>query len=854
MLSRRRISCIRFRRGVAGILVGAVSRSMANRGPVPPPHRARVILAAAVAARLILLATFLAMWSGIAALADEPSPSALPTRDTWGEVGILDMPSARVADDAQISATIGLMENTQRYNFDFQVTPWFEATFRYGHISSPNGFFDYHRNLGLKFHLLDESEYLPDVAIGARDIIGTGRQGAEYLVATKNIYDVDMTVGLGWGRLSSVDAFPNPFATIFPSFATRAVSPPTGGTLAYGQLFHGPSMGIFGGINWRTPIEGLNFLAEYSSDKYVIEAQEFIIRPRTPVNVGLSYAVLSDLRIMAGWFYGTSYGVTISYTKDPTRSSFPVRIGPTIPPPRVRTDQQQAQALSDLVTRSGQRAEYPVVSAVSPSEVALSEALMSETRGVKDIAVDGKTLLVDATYFEPADEQCKNYAVITAASGVAIDSIALTNSADTSGDVSICSVADVRSERIAEERGPQNERQIRDDIAAQQLQVDALTFGPNEIWLYYRNDRYRTETEAAGRAVKVLMQDAPPEVEIFHLLLVKHGIAMREFRVIRSAVERTAVAGGATRELGGAVELLLPPVNQDFLNEELAKEEPRFSWSLVPGLKQSFFDPRSPIQVQVLARAVADVEFAPGLDVLGEYDLNIYNNFDTKTPSASVLPHVRSDASKYFRFGASGISVLEGIYRTRLARDVYSEVRIGYLEDMFAGFGGQILWRPDGERLAFGVDLYQVWQRDFDRLFGLQHYNILTGHFSIYYNSPWHDLNFNIHAGRYLAGDYGATIEITRSFDTGVEIGAFATFTNVPFAKFGEGSFDKGFILRIPLEWTLPFYTQSEHYSILHSLARDGGQRLYNDDPLYQETRSSSYGEIEPHIDEITDP
>ena len=37
-------------------------------------------------------------------------------------------------------------------------------------------------------------------------------------------------------------------------------------------------------------------------------------------------------------------------------------------------------------------------------------------------------------------------------------------------------------------------------------------------------------------------------------------------------------------------------------------------------------------------------------------------------------------------------------------------------------------------------------------------------------------------------------------FSTGVEIGAFVTKTNVSAAQFGEGSFDKGIIIRIPLE------------------------------------------------------
>ena len=63
------------------------------------------------------------------------------------------------------------------------------------------------------------------------------------------------------------------------------------------------------------------------------------------------------------------------------------------------------------------------------------------------------------------------------------------------------------------------------------------------------------------------------------------------------------------------------------------------------------------------------------------------------------------------------------------------------------------------------------------------------GHISFYYDAGMFDLEIN--AGRYLAGDWGATTTISRVFGNGWEVGG-ATFTDVPFETFGEGSFDKG--------------------------------------------------------------
>ena len=105
-------------------------------------------------------------------------------------------------------------------------------------------------------------------------------------------------------------------------------------------------------------------------------------------------------------------------------------------------------------------------------------------------------------------------------------------------------------------------------------------------------------------------------------------------------------------------------------------------------------------------------------------------------------------------------------------------------------------------------------------------------------------MDVNVQGGLYLAGDYGATFEITRKFDSGVEIGAYATLTDVPFDEFGEGSFDKGLIIRVPFGWIAPFNTKYETSTYLSSLVRDGGQRLYDVNPLWDSLRETSEPEI----------
>ncbi len=93
-----------------------------------------------------------------------------------------------------------------------------------------------------------------------------------------------------------------------------------------------------------------------------------------------------------------------------------------------------------------------------------------------------------------------------------------------------------------------------------------------------------------------------------------------------------------------------------------------------------------------------------------------------------------------------------------------------------------------------------------------------------------------LRAGRYLAGDWGATVEIGRRFASGIEVGGFATVTDVPFRTFGEGSFDRGIYLRVPLE-LFGIATRNVATALVRGVQRDGGQRLAVDNPLWEVTR-----------------
>jgi len=79
-------------------------------------------------------------------------------------------------------------------------------------------------------------------------------------------------------------------------------------------------------------------------------------------------------------------------------------------------------------------------------------------------------------------------------------------------------------------------------------------------------------------------------------------------------------------------------------------------------------------------------------------------------------------------------------------------------------------------------------------------------------------------------------LAVTRAFDNGASIGAYATKTDVSSTEFGEGSFDKGIFVSIPFDFMLPRSTRARANFAWTPLYRDGGARLSRSYGLYQMT------------------
>ena len=117
-------------------------------------------------------------------------------------------------------------------------------------------------------------------------------------------------------------------------------------------------------------------------------------------------------------------------------------------------------------------------------------------------------------------------------------------------------------------------------------------------------------------------------------------------------------------------------------------------------------------------------------------------------------------------------------------------------------------------------------------MFDLLDYETVIGHLSFYYDAG-RMFEVEVNAGRYLAGDWGATTTISRKFGSGWEVGGYATLTDVPFSTFGEGSFDKAIYVSLPIDWIVSSPNKTKRRLTLRPITRDGGANLASARSLY---------------------
>ncbi len=225
----------------------------------------------------------------------------------WGGSGLLETPNARVLDDGDMRFGYSHADPYNQLVLNLGVLPRVEFNLRYTEINDiPSGlgsdYGDYKdKAFDVKLQLVKESRRFPAIAVGLQDFHGTELFRAQYLTISRQIYPLDVTIGLGRERLKG-----------------------------QAELPFWDEVGLFGGLEWAIT-NRFSAMVEYSPVEY--EKDPSPIRTTdegaaSPWNFGLKAKITSGLSLGLSYQRGDTVGLMAHWTFSMGKPILPKRPDP----------------------------------------------------------------------------------------------------------------------------------------------------------------------------------------------------------------------------------------------------------------------------------------------------------------------------------------------------------------------------------------------------------------------------------------------------------------------------------------------------------------------------------------------
>ncbi|QBL09773.1 YjbH domain-containing protein [Rheinheimera sp. D18] len=655
-----------------------------------------------------------------------------------GGVGLIQTPTARMAQAGDLSINYTDNQEYRLWSVSIQLFDWMESTVRYTDVrnrlySDDPGFSGTQtykdKGIDVKFRLLQEGMYLPQVSVGVRDFGGTGLFESEFISVSKKWHNFDFHLGMGWGYLGTSANTSNPFCELKDSFCQRPQGyGGRGGKIDYDKFFKGPAS-LFGGIEYQTPWQPLRLKLEYEGNNYQNDFAGALVQDSN-WNFGAVYR-WGDFNFDVNYQRGNTFGFGVHYAMN-LHNATQVKIKPA---PRVIP---QVLNRSEITDRS-----------------ALATALLYEAGFV--------------------------------------------------------------------------------------LQTSYMS--DDEFVIYGEQVSYRDNKEAIERIGRIMVNEVPAHISRYRVVNYAGNLPLVE--TVIDAKDFTAAA---------RYDVLQPDITSTYVRQQLQPDTvAHISYPSNSGFFtgvetfwiQTFGNPEAFYMYQGGVFANAGYRLNRSLMLNGTAKVTLLENFDKfnyKVDAETVsLPRVRTYVREYVTGSTISMENLYLQWQDKIAPNIYAQAYGGYLETMFGGVGGEMLYRPVDSRFAIGFDVNYVQQRSYENNFDFFDYKTFTGHINVYWQPeflPDTQLTFNI--GQFLAKDKGVNIDFAKRFDSGIIVGAYAAITDVSSEQYGEGSFSKGFYVSIPFDLFSLRPSKGRGKLPWIPISRDGGQPLNRPNTLINATEQTS--------------
>ncbi len=241
-------------------------------------------------------------------------------------MGLIQTPSADIEKEGTVFFTFN---KNDIWKFGtLSVTPfdWLEASYFYYRPSdlpwnnTPGHFLD--KGFNVKFKYTPKNKNRPHFAIGLDDFAGTGYFTREYIVATQELRDIKISLGMGWGRFVGNNNFENPLSFLSDSLDIRPSTSDNyglGGKPSYDKWFRG-NVSMFGGVEYFfRKAKGLSVKLEYDPYDYFDFSSSnstfnnYELRKKdSDINIGISYPFNEFITLDASYIKGNIFNLSFT--------------------------------------------------------------------------------------------------------------------------------------------------------------------------------------------------------------------------------------------------------------------------------------------------------------------------------------------------------------------------------------------------------------------------------------------------------------------------------------------------------------------------------------------------------------
>ncbi|MEW6668925.1 MAG: YjbH domain-containing protein [Thermodesulfobacteriota bacterium] len=299
----------------------------------------------------------------------------------WGGTGLMEIPTARILDDGTIRLGVAQALPFRWYTGGMGVFPGLEFSGRLTQVTNiqavelgPGYGSVKDKAFDAKYQVLPESKWLPALAVGLHDFLGTKQFEAQYMALSRQIFPFDFTMGVGRKRL-------------------------------HGASLPGiDQLGVFGGVEVALHPR-LNLLAEYNPIEYEKDPISFRGVPegaRYPVNIGARFRVLENVTLGLSVQRGDTLGLSLHFQDKLGNPILPHRPDP---PPQVPIDrrsfrERDPREMVSLIHEKIHKAGFADVSVYTDGENLTAE--FANTQYLSDEKAVGRVLRT-LLYHSPSD-------------------------------------------------------------------------------------------------------------------------------------------------------------------------------------------------------------------------------------------------------------------------------------------------------------------------------------------------------------------------------------------------------------------------------------------------------------------